>query len=320
MIEHLLIVGLGSIGRRHLRHFRDLGVKRIDALRSGKATLPDDGQPQPDHSYTTIEEAFAEKPQGVIICTPSSLHTPYIKAAIQQNIPVLCEKPLAHTLDDALQIETVAGNIPVFVAHNLRFHKGLVWVKKQIENNTFGKPLTAQAHFGTYLPDWHPWEDYRKSYAAKKELGGGATLTHTHEPDYLIWLFGETINHYGLQSNMQELKTDVDEQSVLILKHKNGVLSSISLSLNQKPAQRYLHIQFTTGTLFTDLIQHTIRFVHHNDTVENYDHLLKGYDIDETYRLQAEAFIQSIKGITTTLCTLKEGIALVKIATQTHHQ
>jgi predicted dehydrogenase len=317
MIDHILIVGLGSIGRRHLRHFRSLGVKRIDALRSGKATLADEGQPQPDNTYTSIEDALAQKPAAAIICTPSSLHTSYVLAALKQQIPVLCEKPLTHLHGEALQIESAAGNTPVFIAHNLRFHKGLAWIREQILQNTFGKPLMAQAHFGAYLPDWHSWEDYKESYAAKKDLGGGAALTHTHEPDYLGWLFGGITSSFGFDGNIHSLGTDVDEQSSIILKHPGGVISSISLSINQKPAQRYLHIQFDKGTLNFDQLQRTISFTRHDGTTDTYD-LLKDYDVDETYRLQAEAFIKAINGTQTELCTLKEGIILVQTATKIH--
>ncbi len=317
MMDHILIIGLGSIGRRHLRHFRSAGVKRIDALRSGLATLPDEGQPQPDFTFTSIDEAFAAKPKGIIICTPTSLHTIYILRAIKHGIPVLCEKPVTHTLEEARQIEKEAGASPVFIAHNLRFHKGLTWIREQILAKRFGVALMAQAHFGAYLPDWHPWENYLESYAALKKLGGGAVLTHTHEPDYLSWFFGGIITGMVIKSDLHPLGTDVDEQSIVMMRHSSGVISSASLSLGQKPARRHLHIQFDKGILNFNLLDLTLYYVHADGSKEDFSELLSGYDTDESYALQARAFINTTNGQPSALCTLQEGINIMNTITNT---
>jgi predicted dehydrogenase len=315
MVNHILIIGLGSIGRRHLKHFRSIGVERIDALRSGKATLLDDGQLLPDNTYNSLEAAFSQNPQAVVICTPSSLHTEYILYSLKLNIPILCEKPIISDFEHAYLILKESKNDLVYIAHNLRFHKAFNWIKDKIENKAYGLALMAQAHFGAYLPDWHPWEDYKKSYAAVKRLGGGASLTHTHELDYLTWIFGEVLIYSGIKSDINELGTNVDEQSCFVLKHKSGVLSSVSLSLNQKPPKRYLQIQFSEGTLYFNILDCTLTFQYHNGEIENYSHLFEDYDLDETYRFQAESFLKVISGEKSNLCTLEEGLKLVEIIT-----
>ena len=186
-LDHILICGLGSIGRRHLRHFRQIGVSRIDAFRSGKATLSDENQPSPDRSFTSLEMAIAEKPQAAIITNPTSLHLETALTLVKAGISVLVEKPLSHNLEGCEEMLAVAESTgaKVGVACNLRFHPLLKRLKTLITENKLGKVINASAHFGAYLPDWHPWEDYKEGYAGRRDLGGGAALTHIHELDYL---------------------------------------------------------------------------------------------------------------------------------------
>lgn len=316
MSRHILICGLGSIGRRHLRHFRALGVERIDAFRTGKAMLPDDGQPVPDRVFSSLSDALAEHPQAVVVTNPTSFHLETTLAAVRAGAHALVEKPISHTTAglDVLEEEAETRNLHVLVAYNLRFHPALQVVRKLVRSSEpLGKPLLARIHFGTFLPDWHPWEDYRISYAARKDLGGGVTRTSSHELDYALWILGPVDRALGIASPLNPLGTDVDELSAVLLRHTSGAISAITLSLAQKPASRGLEMEFERGTVSVDLLAGS--WAVDKATGEHTEYRAhEGFQLDETYRDQAAAFLRSLDGHPQELATLAEARQTLAIA------
>ena len=313
---HVLICGLGSIGRRHLRHFRALGIGRIDAYRSGLATLPDEGQPAPDRVFTDLEEAVAERPEVVVVANPTALHVPTALAAVRAGCAVLLEKPVSHALDgcDALLAEARASGVPVSVACNLRFHPSVRLFREWVlTGEPLGRAILARGHFGAYLPDWHPWEDYRKGYAGRRDLGGGATLTSIHEIDTALWLFGPVRDAHCASIGFSPLGTDIQEAAGLLLSHQSGTVSTITLSLAQKPASRSLEVNFERGTATLDLLTGRWVLRHHDVRVEE-GGPPEGWQFDDTYRDQAIAILASSRHGAPVSVTLEEGMAALRIA------
>ena len=73
----------------------------------------------------------------------------------------------------------------------MRFHRGPIKVKQLLNDEVIGRPVSAHLWVSSYLPSWHPTEDYREMYSAKKELGGGVVMDSIHEIDLTHWLFGK---------------------------------------------------------------------------------------------------------------------------------
>jgi predicted dehydrogenase len=293
-----------------------LGVERIDAFRTGKATLPDEGQLAPDRVFGSLQEALAAGPQAVVVANPTSLHLETALAAVRAGAHILVEKPASHSAAglEGLEQEAMAKGLRVFVGYNLRYHPALQAVREIVRSGKpLGHPLMARIHFGAYLPDWHPWESYRGSYAALRSLGGGVTLTSSHELDYALWILGPVERSEGLASPLRPLGTEVEELSALLMRHASGALSTITLSFAQKPASRGMEIAFEGGTLSLDLLagSWTVRRAGGEATEQR---LPEGYQIDETYRLQAEAFLRALDGHSETLATLADARASLMIA------
>jgi len=179
-----LIVGLGSIGRRHFSNLFSLGKKDLLLYRTHKATLPDiDFGDIP--CFSDLDAALALKPDGVIVANPTALHLEVAMAAARAGAALLIEKPVSDSLVGLgdLQSALAQSGKPAMVGFHFRFHPVLNKIKTLLESGQLGKPLSARAHWGEYLPGWHPWEDYRRSYAARADLGGGVVNTLSHPLD-----------------------------------------------------------------------------------------------------------------------------------------
>jgi predicted dehydrogenase len=313
-VKHLLICGLGSIGRRHLRIFRTLGVQRIDAYRTGNATLPDSGQPAPDKVFRDLNAALEEGPEAVIVANPTALHVSTAFASTRAGAHVLIEKPVSHTVDGCYELELEARQRRkvVAVAQNLRHHASLARTKQLVVSGELGRPITARLHFGTYLPDWHPWEDYRNGYAARLDLGGGAALTNVHEIDAALWLFGDAVDARGFASPLHTLGTEVAESCSMVVLHESGCVTSVTLSLAQKPGSRSLEIAFEGGNVSANLLTSRMTVARATGEVQEFG-CDDAYDWDSTYVSQARGFMDALEG-GADYVTLREGVKALELA------
>ena len=165
--------------------------------RSGQSTLPDD-ELMGYVTETEIDAALAHEPDAVIVSNPTALHLDVAILAAEAGCHILLEKPISHNLEriDEFQaaVECVGGK--VLVGYQFRYHPDLRVMKRLLEEEKIGKPICVQAHWGEYLPAWHPWEDYRQSYAAQRDLGGEVALTLCHPFDHLHRLFCKAVIVY----------------------------------------------------------------------------------------------------------------------------
>src|ERR1700690_2854674 len=230
-----LIAGLGSIGRRHFRNLITLGEKDIVLLRSHRATLSDDeltGYPV----ETNLDEALKKhKPDAVIIANPTALHLDIAIPCANAGCSILMEKPISNSLDQIDQLESALkiGSGQLLVGFQFRFHPTLQKAAQLLKENAIGKPISFHTHWGEYLPNWHPWEDFKKGYAARSDLGGGVILTLTHSLDYLRMLLGEVDSLWAFTGALN-LELEVEDAAEIGLKMKSGTLGSLHLDYNQQ--------------------------------------------------------------------------------------
>src|SRR5512141_1835986 len=249
-----LIAGLGSIGRRHLRNLVACGETDIVLLRSHRATLPDDelaGYPV----ETDLPEALKKhKPDAVIVANPTALHLDIAIPAAEAGCHILLEKPVSNSLErlDVLQNAAQKSGSKILVGFQFRYHPTLNKVRELIQSNALGKPLTVHAHWGEYLPQWHPWEDYRQSYAARDDLGGGVIRTLTHPLDYLRYIISEVDSLWSFNGHISALEMDVEDVAEIGLRFSNGAIGGVHLNYFQRPPVHRLEIVGTHGTLRWD--------------------------------------------------------------------
>jgi predicted dehydrogenase len=137
----------------------------------------------------------------------------------------------------------------LMVGYNLRFHPGLMRVKELVEQQAIGKLVSARAEVGEYLPDWHPWEDYRRGYSARRDLGGGPVLTFSHELDSLCWVLGAPSRVMCMATHASSLEVDTEDVAELVLQFSDGPLASVHVDFARRPPRRSLEIVGEEGVL-----------------------------------------------------------------------
>ena len=253
----ILIAGLGSIGRRHLRNLLAAGEDDIVLYRTHRGSLADEDlmEGRSLSSFPVevdLQKALERKIEAVIVSNPTALHLDVAIPAVEAGCHVLLEKPVSHSLArlDELAVALIHHSVHLLVGYQFRFHPGLQRIKELLDQRVIGQLLSVHAHWGEYLPGWHPWEDYRHSYSAREDLGGGVILTLSHPLDYLRWLISEVDEVWAFtgQAGSLDLQS-VEAMAEIGLHFKNGVLGHVHLDYVQQPPSHHLEIIGASGSI-----------------------------------------------------------------------
>jgi predicted dehydrogenase len=304
-----LIVGYGSIGKRHLYNLDILGYK--DVLVYDKQPEVLEGIKRPYHD---LDEALAESPDVAIIANPTAYHIPAALAAANIGTHLLIEKPVSHTLEGLKELLAVVReyDLVTMVAYSLRFFKGIIMIREILSRGTIGKPLYVHAEAGQYLPDWRPGSDYRKIYSACSDQGGGVTLDLSHELDYLLWLFGPVCHVSCVEGKVSNLDINVEDTTDILMEHENGVISAVHLDYLQRVPTRCCKVVGSEGTLIWDNSDGAVRvFDTKQNQWQNYDYHT---DRNDMYLDELQHFIQCVIEKEQTIIPLEAGIQVLQLA------
>jgi predicted dehydrogenase len=304
-----LIAGLGSIGRRHLRNLRALEQEDIILYRTHQATLPD-AELGDLPTFTELSLALAENPDGVIVANPTALHLEVAIAAAKAGAALLIEKPVSDSLAGLGELQSARklSGKPAMVGFHFRFHPVLNQVKTLLESGQLGKSLSARAHWGEYLPGWHPWEDYRRSYAARAELGGGVVNTLSHPLDYLRWLLGEVESVSAWIGKISDLELNVEDHADILLRFTGGEVASVHLDYYQRPPSHTLEITCEDGRILWDNATGEAQIFHAQSDTANLLVPPEGFERNQMFLDEMATFVRLCQGETLPHCTLADGI------------
>ncbi|MCH7480584.1 MAG: Gfo/Idh/MocA family oxidoreductase [Chloroflexi bacterium] len=310
-----LIAGLGSIGRRHLNNLLALGERDILLYRTHKGALPDD-ELAGFHTELDLTTALEHKPDAVIVSNPTAHHLDVAIPAAQAGCHLLIEKPISHNWErvDELRAAVAKGGGRVLVGFQFRFHPGLKKVAELLMDNAIGRPVSVRAHWGEYLPDWHPWEDYRQSYSARADMGGGVILTLCHPLDYLRWLLGDVASLWASTAKSGELELDVEDVAEIGLQFTNGVIGSLHLDYLQRPPAHNLEIIGSRGTLRWDNADGVTNL--YRVSAGDWESFSPPKDFDRNHLFLSEMrhFLEIVRGEDNLACTLDDGIKALRLA------
>ncbi len=311
----VLIAGLGSIGRRHLRNLKTLGETDIVLLRSHRATLPED-ELVDYPAETDLESALRKhRPDAVVVANPTALHLSVAIPAARLGCAILLEKPISATLRGVHELESasVESGARVLVGFQFRFHPVLQFIRQAILDDQIGRIISGHVHFGEYLPAWHPWEDYRRGYAARADLGGGVLLTQCHALDYLPWLIGQPEAAFGLTGKLSDLEVDVDDNAEIVLRILGGAMGTIHLDYAQQPPSHTLEVEGTRGSLHCDLLAGTTRIYRSDRSAWEEHPLPPDWERNTMFLDEMKHFLAVARGEKQPACTLADGVRVMQL-------
>jgi predicted dehydrogenase len=310
-----VVVGCGSIGKRHLGNLQQLGVQEITAVDDREDRCREVEEKFGVPVFASLDDALGHGPQVALICTPTRLHVRHALMAARAGCHLFIEKPLSDSLEgvDELLEEVSQRQLATLVGCNFRFHPGLRHVKVLLDDGAIGKVISARAQFGQYLPDWHPWEDYRFSYSSQRSMGGGVVLDRIHELDYMHWLLGEVTEVYCILGHLSHLEIDTEDTVEMMLRFASGACGSIHLDYVRRTYDCKLEIVGDEGTIQWCYPDHSVRWYLASEARW---HSLQWprYDGNEMYLAEMRHFIACLSGAEHPELDVYEGQRILRLA------
>jgi len=312
-----LIVGLGSIGKRHLRNILAIeNTKKLEIIIYSKQTKSYLSNYKNIKIFDTLDKCLLEKPDVGFITNETVHHIPIAIKLAKVGLDLFIEKPLSNKISNVKTFSKIikTKKLITLVGCNLRFHRCINEIKNLIDQKVIGDIISVKVECGTYLPDWHPNEDYSKSYASRDDLGGGVVLTCIHELDYLYWFFGETQEVFSMTGKYSNLKITTSDLSAIILKFKNNIIAEVHLDYFQKPEARSCKLIGTKGTIIWDSLSNEVKIYDFKKAKWKSKLRIKKYDKNEMYVKELEHFIQCINKKKKTINDISQGEYVLKVA------
>ena len=283
-----VVIGYGSIGSRHARILRELGCYVAIVTQQSLESYP---------HYPSLEEAVSsEKPEYVVVANRTSAHHHSLWELSRLGFQgiTLVEKPLFHEI-----FPYPGGKQKIFVGYNLRFHPVVQRLYSLLQS---AQILTMQVYVGQYLPTWRPQQDYRASYSAHREEGGGVLLDLSHELDYLRWMLGEWTSLTALGGHVSTLEITSDDIFLLLLSMERCPALTLQMNYLDRVTHREILINTNEHTIKADLVHSTLSL----------DGISQSFEInrDDTYRKQHASILQHDFQY---LCSLEEGMKVLQM-------
>ncbi|MCS7214646.1 MAG: Gfo/Idh/MocA family oxidoreductase [Thermodesulfovibrio sp.] len=269
----VLIVGYGSIGKRHrevLSRFNEVSEIHLVTSQNLVDTI----------TYKNIESVPLNDYDYIIIASETAKHFEQLSFLIRKvdKKLILCEKPLFHEY-----IEFYPDKNSVFVGYVLRYHPVIKRIREILSETSV---LAVSVYCGSYLPEWRPDRDYRQTYSAKKSMGGGVVLDLSHEIDYIQFLFGKISEIKSYSAKISDLDIDSEDYSSTIGKTEKGVYFSMTLDYISKIPIRKIIVHTNSETFIGDLFENYLLYKKTNGLLvkESFEGLTRNYVYEQMHR------------------------------------
>ena len=305
------------MGKRRIRNLQYLNQETVIGFDPRDDRCKEAFEKYAIKTFNDITLALNEKPDAIIISTPPDLHMKYAKIALENKIHFFTEASVVQ--DEMLEViqmlkESDKIGLP---SCTMRYHPIVNQIRVLLDKNIIGQPLSFIYHSGQYLPDWHPWEDYRKFYVSKRETGACKEIV----PFELVWLmnlFGKIKTVTGRKSKISNLEANIDDIYNVLLEFNNGVEATMTVDVIARYPYRQMKILGETGVIFADWSERIVKyFTKENGWKENKidDGIIeKGYIHGEgPYIEEMNNFLETIQNKTTQAYTFEEDLQILKI-------
>lgn len=309
------VVGTGSIGRRHIGNLLALGVRDVVAVseygRRDRLEVGGSGVAVVQRFDSVLDDPDVA---AVVIGNPTVFHLDYTRRAIFAGKNVYLEKPASISAHGVAELSDVARRrgLVVAIGTQLRFNDMLVRLRERLEAGEAGLILSVEAHLGEHIADYHPGEDYRLSYTARSDLGGGVLLTQIHQIDYLNWMFGPFRSAFAVGGRRSDLELDVEDCVSYLLRGRDGIAVHGHLNYLERPKRIDLHVAGTKGSFvwhyFTNTLAFTPARLDAQAIVET-----RPFDRNSMFLAAMSNFLEAVRGGERPRASLEDGHAALCI-------
>lgn len=308
-VTRVLLIGLGSIGRRHLRVLKEIDSEiEIVLVRSGVGPQCAE-QSLAIAVHASIEKAMNFDIDAAIIAGPASRHLEYAIELLKFKIPIFMEKPLFDSMPSLEIINRFRHSI-FLVGYVLRHNPAAQFFSEFLSDGRLGQLLFVDIISGSYLPDWRPNQDYRISCSANRHLGGGVLTELSHEIDLALWFFGTCSSLTASLRNSGSLELEVEDIAQINLQMESGIDVRLHLDFCRRTNERRCIVYGENGTLEWDLLSKQVSF---RDVSGDIDLRTFNLDRDAVYELQMRHFLDVAGSGAESLVTFEDGLSVVKV-------
>ena len=339
-MKKILVVGFGSIGKRHVDNLlriknvkiilctkrKDIKIKKMRKNEKSISLKLDSAGINPNRLdvpfgndvkiFHSLEKCLDEKPDIGFITNETSYHTKILKKLSDEGLDLFIEKPVSDSINGLKKISQsiIKKKIISQVGCNFRFHPCIKKMKDVIEKNSIGRIISVQLEHGSFLPDYHPWEDYQSSYASQKRLGGGVILSQIHDLDYLYWIFGDVKEIFAISGKFSDLKGNTEDLASVTLRFKSNVIGHMHIDWFQRPYFRSCKIKGTKGIVYWDSDSNKVKIF--NQKKNQWKTILdvKNYQKNSMYIDEIKHFIKCVKLRKKTINTIDDGIRTLELS------
>jgi predicted dehydrogenase len=301
----VLIVGCGSIGKRHARVLHDLGVRDIrafDPVPEQREALA--AEVPLTKAYQAYEAGLQDRPVAVFVCTPPHLHIPMALHAVRAGCHVFCEKPLSHTLAGVEELSAAAAmhDRKVMVGLCFRYHEGLVRARRYLEAGRIGRLVSLRALMGEHLPEVRP--DYRNLFSA--QYSGAFDLMH--EIDLAIWYANQPVESvYAVSGTYSDIGIRAPDVAEILIRFADRCVASVHLDLFQRPRRRQTELIGTEGVIIVEFARwDRCELSVYPAAKQSWETEQIATDRDDMFRAEDREFLQAIADHLPISCTIEE--------------
>lgn len=265
----ILVIGLGSMGKRRIRNLQYLNQENIIGFDPREDRCKEVFEKYGITTFHDITIAIGEKPDVLVISTPPDLQMRYAKIAIENKMHFFTEASVVQ--DEMMEVIEMLkkSNIVGLPSCTMRYHPIVNQIRELLDKKIIGRPLSFIYHSGQYLPDWHPWEDYRKFYVSKRETGACREIV----PFELVWLinlFGKIKTVTGRKSKVSNLEADIDDIYNILLEFYNGIEATMTVDVIARYPYRQIKILGEYGVITADWSERIVKYyTKDNGWIEN---------------------------------------------------
>jgi predicted dehydrogenase len=310
----LAIIGLGSIGRRHLGNFHSIGVQSLSAYDAAPAAREAAAAQFPYAKIASTLEAALDGAQGVIVGTPPDSHLAIARMAVERGQHLMIEKPLTQTVDgvEAVLRAADAKNLRVLTAYQWRYWPPMLLVEQLLKDGRIGAVRAGRTEYAYHLPQHrYPGRDYRQFYMAQAKQGGGCVLDESHAIDYMRWLLGEIVEVSAVVDRVSSLEIDTDDIADLTVRFASGCIGNIHMNLFAWNMHSHFELMGEDGVIQWRRFDNEIRVF--DPKANRWEIYPFGCQLNDMYVDEARHFLACIEGKAMPKCDGWDGFKTMKV-------